>query len=184
MIEVNKHIKEQNSAHYLTFRVEQGIDVFTLLEYKEMVLESLKFCQKNKGLIIYGWAILSNTLHLIVRAKTPNKLSDVVRDFKKFTSSKIIQKIKSNKFDKRKNWMVWIFKTKASEVQRNEIYKFWENPNSPVLIESELHFKDVLLKIHNLPVLMGIVKNPEDYVFSSAFLDNDKKYFSLSKFTD
>jgi REP element-mobilizing transposase RayT len=34
-----------------------------------MIIESLKFCQEEKGLLLHGWCIMSNHIHLIASAK-------------------------------------------------------------------------------------------------------------------
>ena len=79
--------------------------VFRRREYAEIVIESLKYCQKEKGLIIYGWCLMSNHIHLIVEAKGDN-LSSVLRDFKKFTASQILKAIENNNQESRKNsWL-------------------------------------------------------------------------------
>ena len=47
---------------------------------------------KNKGMILYGYVIMSNHIHLIIQTND-SKLSDLIRDFKKFTAKSILQKI-------------------------------------------------------------------------------------------
>jgi REP element-mobilizing transposase RayT len=54
---------------------------FTRSIYFDIVLDSLRFCQKEKGLIIYALVIMSNHIHLILRSET-NNLSVSIRDFK------------------------------------------------------------------------------------------------------
>ena len=51
---------------------------------------------------------MSNHLHLIVSAKE-NNLSDILRDFKKFTSKQIIKAIQDNEHESRKAWMLELF---------------------------------------------------------------------------
>ena len=41
------------------------IDVFTRKIYKDIVVDSLKYCCENKGMILFGWRIISNHIHLI-----------------------------------------------------------------------------------------------------------------------
>ena len=79
-----------------------GLDgyVFTRKEYKDIIVESLAYCQENKNLIIYG-CIMSNHLHLIISAKE-NNVSDVLGDFKKFTSKKILKSILEHPCESRK----------------------------------------------------------------------------------
>ncbi len=47
---------------------------------------------------MYGYVIMSNHLHMVVQSGN-GELSDLLRDFKKFTAAKIIEKIKSNQVD-------------------------------------------------------------------------------------
>lgn len=80
-------IKEQNALHYITLQVVYWIDLFTRKTYRDIVIESLRYCQKEKGLEIYAYVIMSNHVHLVIKSET-NDLSDILRDFKKYTSKK------------------------------------------------------------------------------------------------
>src|SRR5882672_8497949 len=81
-------IRNQAAIHFITFAVVEWIDVFTRKEYRDIVLESIKYCQAEKGLLLHCWCIMSNHLHLIASAKN-NNLSDILRDFKKFTGKQV-----------------------------------------------------------------------------------------------
>jgi len=86
-------IGDQNGLYYLTFATVGWIDVFTRKRYKDIVVESLGYCQKEKGLELFSWVLMSNHVHLISRAKEGYELSNILRDFKKFTSKQIIKSI-------------------------------------------------------------------------------------------
>lgn len=60
-------IRDQGAVHYVTFTVHQSVDVFTRSAYVDVLLNSLKYCKDNNGLEIFGWVIMSNHCHLIVR---------------------------------------------------------------------------------------------------------------------
>src|ERR1700722_16049637 len=87
---------EAGCIHFLTLTVVDWVDVFTRANHKMTIVDSLKHCQKEKGLEIYAWVLMSNHLHMIASAanEKENTLSDILRDFKKFTSKKIIENIK------------------------------------------------------------------------------------------
>src|SRR6476660_9088790 len=85
-------IIDQGGMYFVSFGVTEWVDVFTRKDYRDIVIESLQLCQKEKGLVIYGWCIMSNHAHLIISAKE-NNVSDVLGGFKKFTSKKIIKAI-------------------------------------------------------------------------------------------
>jgi len=53
-------IINQNSLHYMTFTVVGWIDVFTRKAYKDVLIESMRYCIANKGLSLHGYVIMSN----------------------------------------------------------------------------------------------------------------------------
>ena len=67
----------------------------------KIVLDSWKFCQENKGLEIYGWCIMPSHVHMII-GSNKNKLEDIVRDMKKYTSSELKVVIKNNVSESRR----------------------------------------------------------------------------------
>jgi len=80
---------------FLTFQVVGWADVFTRKVYRYLILENLTYCRKEKDIYLFGYVIMSNHVHFLVQKKE-GKLSDWVRDFKKFISKKLL-KINSNK---------------------------------------------------------------------------------------
>ena len=79
-------IYDGQNAYFVTLTVVDWVDVFTRKAHKLQILKSLKYCQQFKGLEIYSWCLMSNHLHMIVRAVGQQTLSEILRDFKKFTS--------------------------------------------------------------------------------------------------
>ena len=161
-------ITNPEGIYFITFAVVEWVDVFTRKAYAEVVIDSLKYCQKQKGLVIYAWCLMSNHIHLICEAKEGFKLSDILRDFKKFTSSTIVKMIEENKQESRRNWMLWIFKSQGEKNSKNTNYQFWRQNNHPKELVTNKFFDEKLNYIHNNPVEGGIVDEPEHYVFSSA----------------
>ena len=117
-------IRNKEEIHFITFAVVEWVDVFTRKQYRDIVIDSLRHCQKEKGLILYAWCIMSNHVHLMAAAKE-NNLSDILRDFKKFTSKQIITAIQDNEQESRKEWMLSIFKQQGEKNSRNSEYQFW-----------------------------------------------------------
>ena len=93
-------IKDQHAVYFNTSTVHQWVDVFTRKHYSDILFESLKYCQKEKGLKIKAWVIMNKHIHLIVQCKKL-PLSDIIRDFKtrlanQFTANQIIRAIENN----------------------------------------------------------------------------------------
>jgi len=78
---------EDQGAYFISFSVVYWIDVFTREMYFNEIINSLNYCRKNKGMEIYAYCIMPSHIHLIFRAKYNNP-SDIIRDFKTFTSKK------------------------------------------------------------------------------------------------
>ncbi len=161
-------ITNQNGIHFLTMTVVGWIDVFTRSQYCDILKESLEFCQKEKGLVINAYVIMSNHLHLIAYANEGFRLSDIIRDFKKFTSKQLIKAIKNNKQESRREWMLQLFKEYGNKNKNNDSYQFWIQDNKPTELISPKWIRRRLGYVHLNPVRAGIVDNAEDYVRSSA----------------
>lgn len=160
-------IRNQAAIHFITFAVVEWVDVFTRKDYRDIVLESIRFCQLEKGMLLHSWCIMSNHLHLIISAKNED-LSDVLRDFKKFTSKQIISAIEANKRESRREWMLRIFKEAGEKNSRNSEYQFWRQDNQPMELYSAAFIFQKMNYIHNNAVEAGIVEKAEDYLYSSA----------------
>ncbi|MDH5367612.1 MAG: transposase [Cyclobacteriaceae bacterium] len=159
-------INNQEGLYFVTCTVVNWVDVFTRQRYRDMLLESLEHCQQQKGLIIYSWCIMSNHMHMIVRANNGD-LSGILRDFKKYTSKKIIESIKSAS-ESRKEWMVNIFSKAGKENSNNKNYQFWKQDNHAEELLTNQFTKQKLDYIHHNPVVAGIVDEAELYLYSSA----------------
>jgi putative transposase len=55
-------------CYFITFTVVGWIDVFTRSRYSDVILESLAYCQENKGLEVFEFVIMPSHVHLIVRS--------------------------------------------------------------------------------------------------------------------
>ncbi len=153
----------------------EWVDVFSRKEYRDIVLDSIRFCQQEKGLLLHCWCIMSNHLHLVISTRNEN-LSDVLRDFKKYTSKQIIKAISENTQESRREWMLEIFRREGAKNSRNTRFQFWRQDNRPMELYSGKFIIQKMNYVHNNPVEAGIVVNPEYYLYSSA-----KDYFYSKK---
>lgn len=159
-------INDQTKAHFITATVVDWVDVFSRKAYRDIVIASLSFCIKNKGMILYGYVIMSNHIHLIVQSNE-GKLSDLIRDFKKFTAKSILETIE-NEPESRRDWMLKKFEFACKSHSRNEKYQFWQYGNHPEEIYTEKFLWQKLDYIHLNPVRAGIVEKASHYLYSSA----------------
>jgi len=156
-----------DTIYYVTFVTVGWIDVFTRKKYKDVLVESLKYCQDHKGLIIHGWVIMTNHLHLIISRQANNEMSDIIRDFKKYTAGKLIKLIQEN-IESRKAWMLNVFRDAGKRNSNNKKYQLWRQVNHPEELFSNKYLDQKLDYLHINPVVEGIVDYEEQYLYSSA----------------
>jgi REP element-mobilizing transposase RayT len=109
---------------------------------------------------------MTNHIHTIWTATRQN-LSDVLRDFKTYTSKAITQSIKSEP-ESRREWLLYMFNFFANRTNANEYFKVWTSNNHPEEIYGDTFLKTKLNYIHNNPVKAGWVSTPAYYLYSSA----------------
>lgn len=153
-------IKDQFAQHFVTFTVHQWADVFTRREYIDLFLDSVRFCQKEKGLKVHAWVIMTNHIHMIISSRGA-KLSDIIRDLKKYTATQIFRAIENNTGESRKRWLLWLLK------KDNKIW-FWEEGYHGEEILTKSFFESKLHYIHMNPVKAGLVEKEEEYTYSSC----------------
>ena len=153
-------VYDQHGVYFVTFTVHQWVDVFTRSAYSDLMLENLRYCQQHKGLKIYAWVIMSNHCHLIISTEG-FKLSDVIRDFKKYTAKKIYEAIEKNDVESRKRWLLWLLK-------KDDQIWFWEEGYHGEEITGKKFFDSKVNYVHNNPVRAGIVEKEEEYLLSSC----------------
>jgi len=160
-------IRNQELPYFLTLQVVGWADVFTRKAYRDFILENLTYSRKEKDWYLFGYVVMSNHVHLVVQQKD-GKLSDWVRDFKKFTSKKLVKLILENPQEIRREWLKMIFEYHAKSNKSSGDLQFWTHENHaielyrPEMIESRMKY------IYENPVRLGIVEKEEDYLYSSA----------------
>jgi putative transposase len=155
---------DPEAPYFITFTLVEWIPLFTNQQFATIVVDSLKYCVQNKGLLIYGYCIMPSHVHLIVQSHK-NPLGSIIRDFKKFTADEIVKAIKDNE---NYHEQLLVFQNKATETKRNKFVKVWLDGYHPEIIYSNKFFFQKLNYIHNNPVTAGLVKRTEDYYYSSA----------------
>jgi REP element-mobilizing transposase RayT len=151
--------KLTSGIYYLTFTVKNWYYIFDRHNRFQILADSLKHCQKNKGVTIYAYVFMINHLHVIASG---NDMIGFVRDFKKYTSKEI-----QNNIIATEPGVLNLFDLGKGK------YEFWSRTNMPKMIENEGYLIQKMNYIHENPVRRQYVKKPEDWLWSSANLESD-----------
>ncbi len=144
---------EQDELYFVTFSVINWIDLFIRNEYKQVMLDSWEYCIENKGLEVYGWCMMTSHIHMLI-GTNKDRLENIMRDMKKYTSEMLKQVIKTHPQESRREWLLWMMERAGKKNSNNINFQLWRQDNHPVTA--------------------GIVEKAEDYLYSSA-----RDYFGM-----
>ena len=66
-------IRDQEALYFVTFTIVHWIDLFIRDEYKEVLIDSLDYCQLHKGLRVHAYCLMTSHVHLILSVDEGNR---------------------------------------------------------------------------------------------------------------
>src|SRR6185437_9728392 len=163
----NYKFSDQDHPYFISFAVVDWIDLFIRNEYRDIMLDSWRHCQQNKGLEIYAWCIMTSHIHMIIGTHG-DKLENIMRDMKKHTSATLKEAVRLHPGESRREWMLSMMESAGKKNSQNTNFQLWQQDNHPIEHFDRKILHQKLDYLHYNPVLAGIVDKPEDYLYSSA----------------
>lgn len=159
----------QHACHYITFNTVDWVDVFIKPVYKYVVVDALNELIALRGLTVYAWCLMTNHLHLLLQAKDGIGLSLIEREFKRITSTHILEAIEMEP-ESRRDWLLERFEHCSQSLKKLEKYQVWQTCCNPEFLDfrQPMQLREHVNFVHDNPVRDRFVRMPEDYVFSSA----------------
>jgi putative transposase len=166
---MSRKYKFHNKAglYFVSFATVNWIDVFTRQLYFDVLADSVSYCRKEKGMELYCYCFMPSHVHFIFRSGNEQPM-ELLRDFKRHTSKKILEAIEKNPQESRKEWLLWMFERAGKKQGNIYKYQFWQHHNKPIELWSEKVIKQKIDYIHNNPIESGFVTNVVDWKYSSA----------------
>jgi len=122
---------DQDKLYFVSFAVVNWIDLFIRNEFKQIILDSWKHCQVNKGLEIYGWCVMTSHIHMIIGTQG-DKLEGIMRDMKKHTSIELRKAIQNHPTESRREWILWMMERAGRKNSNNQNFQLWQQDNHPI----------------------------------------------------
>jgi putative transposase len=151
------------SLFYVTFTIVDWLPVFIAEPAFRIVVDSLNYCHRHKGLRTNAYVIMPTHLHGIFFHESwqAKALENVLTDFRKFTGRQLADfcqlHLPSSFHD--------VLKERAGDDRER---RFWQPTRHPVQIETEAFWQAKLDYLHANPCRKGLVTQPEHWRFSSA----------------
>lgn len=171
----NYKFHNPEGLYFVSFAVVGWLNVFIKDEYIDLLLKSLRFCQKNKGMEIHAWCIMPNHVHLVFRSVNGQKPELLLGDFKRFTSKAVVSAIKENAKEPRNKFLLNFFLKEGLKTSNVNQYQFWRHDNHPIELWSNRVIWQKINYTHKNPVKAGLVTNAKEYRYSSAIDYADEK---------
>jgi putative transposase len=129
--------------------------------YKDIIIKSLQFLTNEGSIVVYGFVIMPNHIHLIWQIQDGYKQDVIQMRFLKFTAQQMKFKLMDTKDDRLSSFTV-----NAKDRQ----YQFWERNSLGIDLWNPEVFMQKLDYIHNNPLQQKwqLSVLPEDYRYSSA----------------
>ena len=171
-------INHSNGIFFCTDKIISFAHVFVEVEFFEIIIDSLKYCQNKKGLKLIAYVIMPNHIHTIMSADNGN-LSGILRDYKQYTSRKITETLQQ----RGKSQILTLFQSAAKYDKKGNLYKVWQTGSHPQFMDYDGKLFQKIEYIHNNPVRKGYVEKPEYWVYSSArnYIINDDSIIEIQK---
>jgi len=166
---MRRKILDERGLNFITLTIVDWIDLFTRPIYAEIFLDSIRYCQNHKDLLVHAYVIMPSHVHLIVSQTGNTKLSDIITSIKSYTAKKFLNYIEDTKnVESRRRWLLNIFLFNAKKNKRDSVYQIWKYGNHPVALFSPRAIRRNVQYIHLNPVVSGLVDEPHFYRYSSA----------------
>ena len=147
--------------HFITNTVVAWLPVFSQPRFAEVVLNSWRFLQQERGIKILAFVIMENHLHWIA---TRNQLGRRVGEFKSFTARSILNAMKELNYETLLQELKF-FKLQHKTGQEHQL---WQEGSHPKAIESDQVMRQKIEYIHNNPLRREYVDDPVHWRYSSA----------------
>ncbi len=171
-------ITEETSFYYSTCTIIAWLPIFQSEPYFQVIINSLKYCHIHKGLLLLGYVIMPSHLHLITSNHSDTTLSDIMRDFRTYTSRNIRELLEQ---ENRINYLD-IFENSAKNLEKQQ-FRVWHDDYHPIALMSENWLHQKINYVHYNPVRKGFVEFPEHWKYSSArnWLSDDHSIIDIDK---
>ena len=155
-------LRSTNRVYFVTTVVYNRLRIFTRPSTIIPIYDSLNFYCAHLKVRLLGYVVMPDHLHLLLWPMHEADVKAFMRDFKTFTAKRIIRQAEA---EGQHDWLD-AFERAGAEIGRSK-HKVWQDDFWEVTVYNERFLRQKLNYIHRNPVRHGLVKEPDEYVYSS-----------------
>lgn len=165
----NRKLNDNYNIFFITTTCYKFMKLLNVGNSLEIVSESIRFCNNKFNARLLGYVLMPNHIHLLLHFENNENRASYMRDFKKFTATKIrqeVERLHPEHLDRLR------FSTKS------QVFKVWQDRFDEFGIETKEILEQKLDYIHNNPLQgkWSLAKETHLYKYSSAnFYETSKQ---------
>lgn len=157
---------DKHYAYFVTWTVVDWLPIFAQPAYCQIILDALNYLSTNKHTQLNAFVVMPTHLHAVLWPDDGINLSDVTRDFKRYTSREISKEAERQGAKE----LLLTFKNarKENRAQKVSTYQVWQEGSHPEAIFTEKFAQQKIDYIHLNPIRAGMVNMAHEWPHSSA----------------
>ena len=163
-------------GYYLTSVTHHRLPIFRKDEIKQIVCNAFDEARKSGGIMIFAYVIMLDHTHLLTDCA--RAIKDVLRFMNGISAKRVIDYLKSGDYESS------LSKLRIQERADKHKHSVYEHHPNAMRITGEDAFMQKVNYIHLNPVRAGLVKHPDEYLFSSARLWHKRELENEPLITD
>ena len=177
-----KNIYLDNHSYFFTSKIVEGIAVLESQRTKQILLDLMGFYREKYETKIQAYVIMSNHLHLIINSHEAENIKSFMQHLLRKSSIRIVEYLEGNlkrNVDMMKSKR--ILQSFRNHAHKPSEHAVWRERSRGVPIYTDRIMNIKLDYIHNNPLRAGLVKEPQDYLYSSFrnYYLNDHSIFRV-----
>jgi len=153
-------------AYFVTCSVVEWLPIFAEWAYAQIILDSLAYLREHKAIQLNAFVVMSTHMHAVMWPRQAANISDVLRDFKRYTSRAVSSEAIKQGHD---GYLQTFAAARPSwHRARGTNYQVWQEGFHPESIYSDDFARQKIEYIHNNPVKAGLVNSAQEWPHSSA----------------
>ncbi len=170
---------ELNEIYFYTVAILDWIPLLKEEKFKLIVLNSLIHLIEKKKIVVYGFVIMPNHIHIIWQSLEKNGKEMPYASFMKFTGHAFLEELRETNDP---------LLTRFKVTRNSRDHQFWQRNGLPIVMYNRKILEQKLDYIHFNPLQehWKLVSYPNDYYFSSCsfYEQQDKRFSWLTHYMD
>ena len=169
--------RPEGNVYYLTTVVQNRLPLFTRPSFIIPLIDNFNYYRHKLNFKLIGYVIMPDHLHCIAWLCGEATVSDVMRDFKKYSAVRLVRQAEVE------GKTAWLEEFKAAGAAHGREHRVWQEGYWDKVLFTKRFLRQKLHYMHRNPLRAGLVDSPEAYPYSSYqnYVEGDDALIEIDK---